>query len=141
MTTPDSFAAAASTCSSSRLWRISYLGIRVITIKEGVFELIEYGLEPLHLIVVWLEEIFDGLGFVFVKCQCLETRVKLLNGWILKVTRIEINSQILDEKLSCIFLFSPKSVDNSWFSLTLLCLLKPGGFHNPIQVSDIVSIG
>jgi hypothetical protein len=66
----------------------------------------------------------------------------LLDARILKVSRIEVDGHVLDQKFGGIFLVFGELVENALFFLFILALsLKTSGFHDLVQISDIISEG
>ena len=65
-------------------------------IVESILKLVQNRLELFQAFVVWFKEILNFFGLFFVKGKSLETTEKLLNSRIFKVSRVELNIQILD---------------------------------------------
>lgn len=82
------------------------------------------------------------LRLVFVQSESLQSRVKLLNRWVVIVASVEVNRQILDEELGSILLFLSERVDNSQLASSFLFyLLKASRLNDLVKVSDVVCIG
>ena len=57
-----------------------------MTIKKGIFELLEHRLEALKTFVVRLKEVLDWLRLLLIQSECLQACVEPLGRWVLEVS-------------------------------------------------------
>lgn len=116
--------------------------VLISTIIESILEFLNQGVESLHPLVIRLQKVLHRLRLLFVQGESLEASVELLNTRVLKVSRVEVDGHVLDQKFGGIFLVLGELVENTLFFLFILALsLKTSGFHDLVKISDIICEG